>query len=30
MTIYHSRIAYPELSKEAEKNIEDAAEKATI
>lgn len=30
MTIYHSRIAYPELSKEAEKNIEDAAEKASI
>ncbi|QIK59061.1 HDIG domain-containing protein [Dysgonomonas sp. HDW5A] len=30
MTIYHSRIAYPELSKEAEKNIEDAAEKGTI
>ncbi len=30
MTIYHSRIAYPELSKEAEKNIEDAADKATI
>ncbi len=30
MTIYHSRIAYPELSQEAEKNIEDAAEKATV
>ncbi|MBD8349609.1 HD family phosphohydrolase [Dysgonomonas sp. HGC4] len=30
MTIYHSRIAYPELSKEAEKNIEEAEEKASI
>lgn len=30
MTIYHSRIAYPELSKEAEQNIEDAAEKASL
>ena len=30
MTIYHSRIAYPELSKEAEKNIEEAAEKASL
>lgn len=30
MTIYHSRIAYPELSKEAEQNIEDAEEKASI
>lgn len=30
MTIYHSRIAYPELSKEAEQNIEDAAEKASM
>ncbi|PXV68113.1 hypothetical protein CLV62_102145 [Dysgonomonas alginatilytica] len=30
MTIYHSRIAYPELSKEAEKNIEEAEEKASM
>lgn len=30
ITIYHSRIAYPELSEEAEKNIEEAEEKGSI
>lgn len=30
MTIYHSRIAYPELSKEALENIEEAEEKGSV